>query len=79
MHAQQVCNNTKLSGAVDMLERKDAIQRDLNRLQKQAHEKIMKFNKVKGKALHLSWGNPKHKYRLGDKWLEKILMEKVYW
>ena len=30
----------------------------------------MKFNKAKCKVPHICWGNPKHKYRLGDEWIE---------
>ncbi|GAB0191779.1 hypothetical protein GRJ2_001643200 [Grus japonensis] len=30
----------------------------------------MKFNKAKGKALHVGRGNPKHNYRLGRAWIE---------
>ncbi|KAK4817987.1 hypothetical protein QYF61_004100, partial [Mycteria americana] len=44
-------DDTKLSGAADSLERRDVIQRDLNRLEECAHANLMKFNKAKYKVL----------------------------
>jgi len=35
-----------------------------------------KFNKAKCKVLHVGWGNPKHKYRLGGEWLKNSPDEK---
>jgi len=58
-------HDAKLCGAADALEGRDAIQRDLDRLEKWACANLMKFNNAKYKVLHMSWGNPKHKYRLG--------------
>ena len=63
-------NNTKLCGAVNTLEGRAAIQRDLDRLERWACANLMKFNKAKCKVLHMGRGNPKHKYRLGDEWIE---------
>ncbi|GAB0192326.1 cAMP-dependent protein kinase inhibitor alpha [Grus japonensis] len=57
-------DDTKLCGVVDMLEGRDAIQRDLDRLERWAHANCMKFN------------NAKHDYRLGREWIESSPKEK---
>ncbi|RMC10184.1 hypothetical protein DUI87_12984 [Hirundo rustica rustica] len=68
-------DNTKLCGAVDLLKRRNAIQRDLDRLEGWTSGNLMEF-KAKCKVLHLCQGNPNHKYRLGREWTESNPAEK---
>lgn len=49
---------SKLQGVIDMLEGWNAIQRDLNKLEKWAHGNLMLFRKAKCQMLHLDWDNP---------------------
>ncbi|GAB0179044.1 mitochondrial enolase superfamily member 1 [Grus japonensis] len=63
-------NDTKLCGVVNMLEGRDAIQRDLDRLERWARANLMKFSKAKCKVLQVGRRNPEHKYRLGGEWIE---------
>ncbi|GAB0205420.1 cAMP-dependent protein kinase inhibitor alpha [Grus japonensis] len=69
-------NDTKLCAVVDTLEGRDAIQRDLDRLERWALANCMKFNKAKCKVLHVGRCDPKHNYRLGGKFIESSPEEK---
>jgi len=63
-------NDTKLCGVVNTLQGRNAIQRDLDRLEKWACAILMKFNKAKCKVLRMGQVNPKQKYRLGREWID---------
>ncbi|KAJ7424131.1 rna-directed dna polymerase from mobile element jockey-like [Pitangus sulphuratus] len=67
-------DDTKLGGAVDSLEGREALQRDLDTLDRWTIINHMKCNK--SKILHLGWSNPSYTYKLRDKKLESSSVER---
>ncbi|KAJ7426227.1 rna-directed dna polymerase from mobile element jockey-like [Willisornis vidua] len=63
-------DDTKLGAAIDSLEGREALKRDLDKLEGWAMTNHMKFNKGKCHILHLGWGNLGCMYRQGDETLE---------
>ena len=57
-------DDTKLNSVVSILEGREAIQRDLARLEKWAYVNLMRFNKAKWKVLHLGCGYLRYVYGL---------------
>uniref|UniRef100_A0A670HWE4 Reverse transcriptase domain-containing protein n=1 Tax=Podarcis muralis TaxID=64176 RepID=A0A670HWE4_PODMU len=69
-------DDTKLGGVANTPEDRITLQNDLDRLENWAKTNKMNFNREKYKVLHLGKKNERHKYKMGDTWLESSTCEK---
>ncbi|GAB0176301.1 mitochondrial enolase superfamily member 1 [Grus japonensis] len=69
-------DDTKVGGVADTPEGCATIQRDLNRLEKEANRNVLKFSKGKCEVLHMGRSIPTYQYMLGADQLESGLAAK---
>ena len=68
-------HGTKLCGTADTLEERNAVWKDLDRLDRWAQANLMKFNMAECKVVHLGRDSPQHERSLSNEWIESSLAE----
>ncbi|KAF7252760.1 RNA-directed DNA polymerase from mobile element jockey [Varanus komodoensis] len=69
-------DDTKLGGIANTLEDRMKIQGDFDKLEHWAESNRMRFNKDKCQVLHLGKRNQRHRYKMGNMWLNRTEKEK---